>query len=134
MLCATFHGDFHHGKIKVLTSAGTWEKPFLLAFLDDYSRLVCHAQWYLEETAEAYVHCLSQAFYKFGLPRGVMSDNGSPMTAGESEEGLLNLGILGPHSEAYKPNQNGNYAAIPVMPRRPTNPCQAVTADHTLSA
>ena len=59
------------------------------------------------KTAEAYVHCLSQAFYKFGLPRGVMSDNGSPMTAGESEEGLLNLGILGPHSEAYKPNQNG---------------------------
>ena len=104
---ALWHGDFHHGKIKVLTSAGTWEKPFLLAFLDDYSRLVCHAQWYLEETAEAYVHCLSQAFYKFGLPRGVMSDNGSPMTAGESEEGLLNLGILGPHSEAYKPYQNG---------------------------
>jgi putative transposase len=45
---------------------GTWVKPLLLGVLDDRSRLVCHLQWYLDETAESLVHGLSQAFMKRG--------------------------------------------------------------------
>ena len=37
------------------------KKPQLLGILDDRSRLCCHLQWYLEETAECLVHGLSQA-------------------------------------------------------------------------
>jgi len=40
---------------------GTWVTPKLLGILDDRSRLCCHAQWYLDETAETLVHGLSQA-------------------------------------------------------------------------
>jgi hypothetical protein len=53
---ALWHLDFHHGARRVLTRAGTWEKPFLLGILDDRSRLVCHLQWYLDETAQSLVH------------------------------------------------------------------------------
>ena len=42
-----FHTDFHHGSLKVLTRDGEWRTPFLLAVMDDRSRLCCHAQWYL---------------------------------------------------------------------------------------
>jgi len=42
----------------------------LLGVLDDRSRVACHLQWYLDETAETLVHGLTQAIQKRGLPRG----------------------------------------------------------------
>ena len=102
---ALWHGDFHHGKRRVLTPSGEWQTPYLLGFLDDHSRLGCHLQWYLEETAEVFVHGLCQAAMKRGLPRSLLTDNGKPMTAGEVEEGLHRLGILGSTTLAYSPHQ-----------------------------
>lgn len=97
----------HHGKRRVLTAAGQWRTPILLGFLDDHSRLGCHFQWYLAETAEVFVHGLCQAFMKRGLPRALMTDNGAAMTAGEVEEGLHRLGIFHAKTMAYNPYQNG---------------------------
>ena len=104
---ALWHTDFHHGKRRVLTAAGEWQTPVLLGFLDDHSRLGCHLQWYLAETAEVFVHGLCQALMKRGLPRSLMTDRGSPMMAGEVEEGLHRLGILHSPTLAYSPHQNG---------------------------
>ncbi len=102
-----WHCDFHHGKRRVLTQSGEWKTPILLGFLDDHSRLGCHLQWYLAETAEVFVHGLCQAFMKRGLPRALMSDNGAPMIAGEVEEGLHRLGILHSRILAGHPHMNG---------------------------
>jgi transposase InsO family protein len=102
-----WHADFHHGSRKVLTAAGTWVTPILLAFLDDHSRLCCHAQWYLAETTETFVHGLCQAIQKRGLPRAILTDNGSPMTAAETTEGLLRLGITQDTTLPYAAYQNG---------------------------
>ena len=66
---ALWHLDFHHGSLKVLTAGGQWQRPIALAILDDHSRLCCHVQWYLSETADDLVHGLSQAIQKRGLPR-----------------------------------------------------------------
>ncbi len=75
--------------------------------LDDHSRLCCHVQWYLSETAEDLVHGLSQAIQKRGLPRALMTDNGSAMMAEEVTEGLLRLGIVHERTLPYSPYQNG---------------------------
>jgi len=104
---ALWHADFHHGKRRVLTASGEWKTPILLGFLDDHSRLGCHLQWYLAETAEVFVHGLCQAFMKRGLPRSLLTDNGSPMLAGEVEEGLHRLGILHSRTLAGHPHMNG---------------------------
>jgi transposase InsO family protein len=104
---ALWHLDFHHGSLRVLTTLGQWVYPVVLGILDDYSRLCCHIQWYLAETAENLVHGLSQALQKRGLPRALMSDNGSPMIAAETTEGLQRLGILHEKTLAYSPYQNG---------------------------
>ena len=64
-----WHLDFHHGSLKVLTPRGQWQRPLALGILDDHSRLCCHLQWYLSETAEDLVHGFSQAIQKRGLPR-----------------------------------------------------------------
>ena len=104
---ALWHCDFHHGKRRVLTASGEWKTPILLGFLDDHSRLGCHLQWYLAETAEVFVHGLCQAFMKRGLPRSLMSDNGSPMLAGEVQEGLHRLSIVHARTLSGAPHMNG---------------------------
>jgi putative transposase len=101
-----WHADFHHGSLKVLAASGTWVTPILLAFLDDHSRLCCHAQWYLAETTETFVHGLCQAIQKRGLPRALLTDNGSPMTAVETREGLVRLGVTATTTLPYSPYQN----------------------------
>ena len=104
---ALWHLDFHHGSLKVLSTGGQWQRPIALAILDDHSRLCCHVQWYLSETAEDLVHGLSQAIQKRGLPRALLTDNGSAMVAEEVTEGLLRLGIVHERTLPYSPYQNG---------------------------
>ena len=101
-----WHSDFHHGSQRVLTAAGRWVTPLALGFIDDHSRLVCHLQWYLKETAEVLVHGLSQALQKRGLPRSLMTDNGAAMKAEEFTAGLHELSILHETTLPYSPYQN----------------------------
>ena len=90
----------------MLTPRGEWQTPILFGVLDDRSRLACHLQWYLSETAEVVVHGLSQAFQKRGLPRASLSDNGAAMNAAEVVEGLTRLGVLQQTTLPYTPEAN----------------------------
>jgi putative transposase len=103
---ALWHLDFHHGSVPVLVPRG-WAYPVILGVLDDHSRLCCHAQWYLVETAETLVHGLSQAIMKRGLPRALMTDNGGPMLADETVQGLERLAIVHERTLPFSPDQNG---------------------------
>ena len=80
-----------NAQFPVLTRAGAWIKPMLLGVIDDRSRLICHLQWYLDETACSLVHGLSQAFMKRGLPRALMTDNGAAMLAEETVAGHVTI-------------------------------------------
>ena len=104
---ALWHLDFHHASRRVLLPDGRWAVPLLFGVLDDRSRLCCHAQWYLSETAEVLAHGLGQAFQKRALPRALMTDNGSAMLAAETEQGLLRLGIVHETTLPFSPYQNG---------------------------
>jgi len=109
---ALWHLDFHHGSLKVLTPTGAWLHPIALGILDDHSRLCCHIQWYLSETAEDLVHGLAQAIQKRGLPRALLTDNGPAMVAEEVTEGLLRLGVVHERTLPYSPYQNGKQEAF----------------------
>jgi transposase InsO family protein len=107
-----WHWDCHHGSRKVLTQRGEWATPILFGVVDDRSRLACHLQWYLAETAEIIAHGLSQAFQKRGLPRSALSDNGAAMTAAEIGQGLARLGIVHHTTLPYSPYQNAKQEAF----------------------
>ncbi|HST76196.1 MAG TPA: DDE-type integrase/transposase/recombinase [Acetobacteraceae bacterium] len=107
-----WHWDCHHGSRKVLTPRGEWRTPILFGVLDDRSRLACHLQWYLAESAENIAHGLSQAMHKRGLPRAAMSDNGAAMTATEISDGLARLGIIHQTTLPYSPYQNGKQEVL----------------------
>jgi transposase InsO family protein len=104
---ALWHYDFHVGKRQVLTPSGEWKTPYLFGALDDCSRLCAHLQWYLDrENTEDLIHGLSQGFQKRKLPRGTISDNGSPMKAAETVEGCERLSIIQYLTLANSPEQN----------------------------
>ena len=103
---ALWHLDFHHGSHKVLTRSGQWITPIVLGVIDDHSRLVCHLQWYRDETVETLVHGLCQAFEKHGLPRALMTDNGAAMQAEEFRQGLHRLSIVHETTLPYSPYRN----------------------------
>jgi transposase InsO family protein len=107
-----WHWDCHYGSRRVLTPRGEWRTPILFGVLDDHSRLACHLQWYLAESAENIAHGLSQAMQKRGLPRAAMSDNGAAMTATEISEGLARLGVLHQTTLPYSPYQNGKQETL----------------------
>lgn len=102
-----WHLDFHQAKLSIVDAAGKWHRPMALAVLDDRSRLCCHLQFYLAETAECLVHGLTQAFMKRGLPRALLTDNGAAMLAEETRRGLLRLAVEHKTTLAYSPYQNG---------------------------
>ena len=101
-----FHFDAHFCSRTVLTPKGEWVRPILFGVVDDRSRLACHLQWYLSETAEIVAHGLSQAFQKRGLPRASLSDNGPAMIAVEIVDGLTRLSVLQQKTLPYTPESN----------------------------
>lgn len=102
-----WHLDFHHCSRSVITTAGEIIYPVALGVLDDHSRLICHLQWYLAESAVNLVHGFKQALLKRNMPRKLLTDNGSAMLSQEFTQGLTRLSILHETTLPYSPNQNG---------------------------
>ena len=109
---ACWHLDYHECSRNVLTAQGIWVKPIALCIVDDRSRLVCHAQWFLDQTTRSLVHGFSQALMRRGLPRALLTDNGAAMMAEEFKNGLHALGILHQTTVPYAAYQNGKQESI----------------------
>lgn len=107
-----WHMDFHKGSRMVVTENGEYKQAICMAIIDDKSRLVCHAQWFLNETTEVLVHGLIQAILKRGLPRTFYSDNGSAMKSEEFKSGLISLDIKQEYTLPYAAYQNGKQEAF----------------------
>jgi hypothetical protein len=86
---------------------GRMRKTYLLAFLDDHSRLVPHAQFYLSEGLACYLDALEQALLRRGLPRKLYLDNGPAFRSKHLEHVSASLGIALIHASPYKPQGRG---------------------------
>jgi len=82
-------------------------KSYLFAFLDDMSRLIPHAEFYVQESLEVYLDCLRQALAKRGLPRKLYVDNGPAFRSHHLENITASLGIALIHSKPYQPEGRG---------------------------
>ena len=56
---------------------GKMTQTKLIAFIDDASRVICHARFFFNENIEALVSSLRSALYKRGIPKQLYVDNGS---------------------------------------------------------
>jgi len=82
-------------------------KTYLFAIIDDHSRLIPHAQFYLRENIESFRDCLIQALQKRGLPRRLFVDNGAPFRSHRLKYACARLGIALLHTTPYSPESKG---------------------------
>lgn len=86
---------------------GKSKKAYLIAIIDDHSRLIIHADFYLAETRENFLDCLRVGIMKRGLPQKLYIDNGSCFKALRLEQVTAQLGIGISHSRPYTPQGRG---------------------------
>lgn len=71
------------------------KKPtYLIAFLDDASRLLCHGEFFLSENTDSMARALRAALYKRGVPEQIYVDNGSIYASREMISICARLGAL----------------------------------------
>lgn len=100
-----WQSDVMHGPyVKV---DGKSRKAYLIAIIDDHSRFIIHAEFYLAETRENFLDCLRQGIMKRGLHQTLYIDNGSCFRALHLEQVTAQLGVGIKHSRPYTPQGRG---------------------------
>jgi transposase InsO family protein len=82
-------------------------KSYLIAVIDDHSRLITHGQFYLSETLDCYLQAFENALAKRGLPRKLYVDNGAAFRSRHLEYISASLAIALIHSKPYQPQGRG---------------------------
>ena len=100
-----WQSDVMHGPLVMIE--GRRRKAYLIAFIDDHSRLIPQAAFYLSENLEAFLSAFEQALLKRGLPRKLYVDNGSAYRSRQLEHTCAQLSIALIHARAYQPQGKG---------------------------
>jgi len=100
-----WQSDVMHGP--AVAVEGKNRKTYLIAFIDDMSRLICHAQFYLSENLNSYLDALRQALLTRGLPRKLYVDNGPAFRSFHLQQITASLGIALIHAKPYQPQGKG---------------------------
>jgi putative transposase len=86
---------------------GKRRKTYLIAFIDDHSRLVPHGEFFISESVKSFLCALEGALLTRGLPRKIYSDNGPAFRSHHVEHVAASLGVALIHARPYKPQGKG---------------------------
>ena len=62
---------------------------YLIAFIDDHSRFIVHAEYFNNASTENTILAFALAIKRYGKPEAVLTDNGTQFTPARSEKGLF---------------------------------------------
>jgi len=100
-----WQGDTSWGPI--IKIGGKKYQTFLIAFIDDASRLITHWQFYLNDNAINMQDSFRQGIAKFGIPKMAYVDNGGPYDNLQLRLICASLGIALAHSRPRIPKGRG---------------------------
>ncbi len=86
---------------------GKKRRAHLFCFLDDHSRLVPHAEFFLEEALPRMERVLKVGILKRGIPEAIYVDNGKVYQATQFAVACASLGIRCIHAAPYSPEGKG---------------------------
>lgn len=72
---------------------GKWRKTFLIAFIDDASRVITHGAFFYRDNTENMIDAFRTALFKRGKPERLYFDNGSNYTSKEILQACIRLDI-----------------------------------------
>lgn len=100
-----WQSDIMHGPaVKV---GDKLRKVYLIAFIDDHSRLIAHGEFFLSEGLSCFLEAFEKGLLKRGLPRKLYVDNGSAFRSHHLDYICASLGIALVHARPYKPQGKG---------------------------
>jgi transposase InsO family protein len=100
-----WQSDVMHGpKVDV---DGKMRKTYLIAIIDDHSRLIVQARFYLSEKLSSYLDAFENAIAARGLPRKLYVDNGAAFRSRHLEYTTASLSISLIHAKPYTPQGKG---------------------------
>lgn len=82
-------------------------RTYLIAFIDDKSRYITHAQFYFSESSECLEDCFKKALLKCGVPERCYMDNGKIYTSKRLDAICAQLGSKIIHCAPYSPEGKG---------------------------
>jgi transposase InsO family protein len=97
--------DVMHGP--TVAVGGQRRKAYLIAFLDDATRVIPHAAFAFSENTQAYLPILRQAIERRGLPARLYVDNGATYRSQHLALVCARLGITLIHSRPHRPEGRG---------------------------
>lgn len=101
-----FMSDVMHGPA-VKTADGRKRKTYLIAFIDDATRVVPYAAFAHSENTADYLEVLKQAVLRRGIPQQLFVDNGSAFRSHHLSLVCAKLGITLIHARPYHAESKG---------------------------
>jgi putative transposase len=98
--------DVMHGPA-VVVGERIKRKTYLLAFLDDATRVIPHAAFALSENTQTFLPVLKLAIEKRGLPQRLYVDNGANYRSRHLALVCAKLGVALIHARPYRPQGKG---------------------------
>jgi putative transposase len=90
-----------------IRDAGHFRQTYLIAFLDDATRMIPFATFTFSEGAIAYLVVLEQAIRRRGIPKRLYVDNGAAFRSRQLALVCAKLGIALIHAKPYTPHGKG---------------------------
>jgi transposase InsO family protein len=98
--------DVMHGPTVAVEGRGR-RKSYLIAFLDDATRVVPYARFALSENTAAFLPVFKQALLRRGLPERLYVDNGANFRSQHLALVCAKLGVALIHARPYQPQGKG---------------------------
>jgi transposase InsO family protein len=108
-----WQSDIKYGPF-IPTANGGKKRTYMVAFIDDATRLVCHAEFYDNQRLPILEDCFRKAILKYGKPDAVYVDNGKVYVSRWFRVACAKLGIRHINTKAYSPESKG-YVKTSVM-------------------
>lgn len=99
--------DVMHGPCVTLEGSRTRRKAYLIAFLDDATRVVPYCAFTLAESTQAFLPVFKQALMRRGIPQRLYVDNGANYRSQQLALVCAKLGIALIHARPYQPSGKG---------------------------
>lgn len=101
-----WQGDIKYGPC-IKGADGRKKRTYLLAFIDDATRLVTHGEFYDNQRLPILEDCFRKAILKYGKPDSVYVDNGKIFVSKWFRIACAKLGIRHLNTKCYSPQSKG---------------------------
>lgn len=102
-----WHSDIKYGCYLPIGPNKKLQQVYLVAFLDDATRMILHAQFYPNLTSAIVEDCYRKAILKFGIPESVYYDNGKQYKTKWMSRTCAKLGVRLLFAKPYSPEGTG---------------------------